>query len=326
MVSTVLSVLFVATAVSGVQVDYAPPAASSYIYRTDHGGPASLVKLGAHSYDQPLVLAQPLKYDAIKAYDFGPAPLPYVAAKPIIVEDAEDDGHGSLEEYGKGDGIVGQGGYGFEKGAGNDYGEEHHSAKGEKGIKGYNSKGHYAAGKAGSYGKEHDAGFYSEAEGKKKGHYDEADAHGKNHESGESYKGGDHGHKQHFSKGEDVSGYHKIFHKDEYKKDHDFYDVADKSGHFKKHGYEKEHHGSEKGGYKKGGEHDSAFDKGGFGKSGFHSKGHVDDAHKGHSAEEGYDSHFKHHDDFGKKGGSGHEKEYAYGDDDDDDDDEDDKE
>ncbi|XP_014354609.2 hornerin [Papilio machaon] len=316
---TIAGVVFALASAAAVQVGFAP-AATSYIYRSDNGGPGNLVQLGAHGYEQPqlfapLPLAQPIK--ALEAYDLVPAPLPYIAAKPIAVIDAEDD-EGSDEEsaeYNGGHGI------GYEKGAGSNYGEEHHAAHGEKGSKGFSTKGHHEKGQSGSYGKEHGEGFYEEGDGKKKVYHDEADAHGKHYEASKGYKGGDHGHKKHFSKGEEVTGYHKVFNKDEFKKDHDFYDVADKSGHFKKHGYENKHHGSEASGHKKGGQGESGYDKGDFGKGGYYAKGHVDDDHEGHSAEEGDESHYEHGEDYGKKGGTEHEKEYAYSDDGDDDDD-----
>lgn len=306
--------LFAAATASAVQIGF-DPAATSFIYRRDNNGPASLIQLGTHGYHQPhafappLPIAQPL---ALEAYDLAPAPLPYIAAKPIIVQDAEDDDEESQEEYGDIDP-----GHEYEKGAGSDYEEEHHAAHGDKGSKGYNSKGHHAKGESGHYGKEHKEGHYDENKGEKASHHNEADAHGKHHESGKNYKGGDHGHKKHFSKGEDITGYHKVFSKDEFKKDHDFYDVADNSGHYNKHGYEKGQHGSEKGGHVKGGKHTAGHVKGDFGKAGFHSKGHVDEDEAGHSAEEGHDSHYNHEEDYGKKGGSSDEKEYSHADDDD---------
>lgn len=327
--------LLAVTTVSAIQVGVFPPA-TSYIYRNDNGGPASYVKLEAPASYHPAhdafkaPLLQPIK--AIEAYDLEPVPLPYVAAKPIIVQDAEedDDGGDESEEYHDGgDQLVGLGfgghGDGFAKGGGSDFGEEHHAAHGEKGGKGFKSQDHFAKGESGQYGKEHHEGHYDEGKGLKKGHHDEAAAHGKHYAAGENYKGGDHGHKQHFSKGEDVTGYHKVFHKDEFKKDHDFYDVADKSGHFSKHGAEEANHKSQKGGHKGAGHHDSAFNKGGFGKNGFQAKGHIDDNDLGHSAEEGHASHYHDEAKYGKKGGSSHEKGYGFADDgdagDDDDDD-----
>ncbi|CAH0731418.1 unnamed protein product, partial [Brenthis ino] len=301
--------------VSAVQVGFVAPA-TSYIYRSDNGGPASFVQVGAHGYQQPQAFAAPLpivqQHKHLEAYDIAPVPLPYVAAKPIIVEDAEDDDDSSDESEESGeDGLIGYGA-GHEAGGGSSYGEQHHAAHGEKGSKGYHSVGHHAKGAAGNYGKEHKEGHFNEVKGEKGAHHDEADAHGNHFEAGKGYEGGDHGHKKHFSKGEEVTGYHKVFHKDEYKKDHDFYDVADKSGNFKKHGFQEAHHGSEEGEHKKGDHSDSGFKKGGFSKAGFHDKGHLDEAEEGHSAEDGADSHYNHQEDYGKKGGSSHEKEYAF--------------
>lgn len=321
---TAICLFCVVACAAAVQVGLAP--ATSYVYRSDNDGPASFIQVGAHGYQQPQVYTAPIlsvPHKGLESYDVAPVPLPYVAAKPIIVEDAEeddsdgdDDSDEGSYESGEGD-LVGHGvghATGYEAGSGNSYGQQHHAAHGEKGNKGYHSVGNHAKGVAGNYGKEHKEGYFHEDKGEKGAHHDEADAHGSHFEAGKGYKGGDHGHKKHFSKGEDVTGYHKVFHKDEFKKDHDFYDVADNSGNFKKHGFQEAHHGSEEGGHKKGGHSDGGFKKGGFGKSGYHDKGHLDEAEEGHSAEEGSDSHYAHRGDYGKKGGSSDEKEYAFGD------------
>ncbi|XP_050679430.1 keratin, type I cytoskeletal 9-like [Leptidea sinapis] len=283
-----------------------------------------LIQLGSH-YEQPQYLAPPLPVAAPKAfeaYDLAPVPLPYIAAKPIVIQDAEDDEDSDEEsaEYGHGS-LVGLG-HGHEGGGGSQYGEEHHAAHGEKGSKGYNSKGHFAKGQAGSYGKVHKEGHGSEASGEKGVYYDEADSHGKHHNLAKGYKGGNHGHKKHHSKGEDITGYHKVFEKDEFKKDHDFYDVADNSGHYNKHGSGNKYH-SEKGGAHEEGEKGAAgYQKGEFGKSGHHSKGHSDDGEVGHISKEGDESHYDNHEEYGKKGEKEHEKEYEYEDIDEDEDEE----
>ncbi|XP_038207302.1 hornerin-like [Zerene cesonia] len=306
-----ITILCVATATSAVQIG-AP--ATGYIYRNDHNGPASLIQLGAH-YQQPnflpaLPIAAPIK--TIEAYDIAPVPLPYIAAKPIVIEDAEDES--SEEESAEySDGLVG---LGHEGGGGSEYEEAHHKEHGEKGSKGYHSKGHFAKGQAGNYGEVHKEGHHSEGSGEKGAHHDEADSYGKHHKSGKGYKGGDHGHKKYHSKGEDITGYHKVFNKDEFKKDHDFYDVADNSGHFKKHGSDSKHYSEHEGGHKEGEKGVSGFDKGDFGKSGYHNKGHIDDGEAEHVSKEGEESHYNHHEGYGKKGGKSHEKEYEYYDDD----------
>ncbi|CAH4027606.1 unnamed protein product [Pieris brassicae] len=299
-----LTILLVASIATAIQIGV--PAASSYVYRNDNNGPASLLQLG--HFGQPQFLPQlqaplaPVK--ALEAYDLAPLPLPYIAAKPIVIEDAEKDSDESQE-----DGLIG---LSHEEAGGSDYEQKHHKAHGEKGAKGYHSKGHFAKGQAGSYGEAHNEGHHSEASGEKGAHHDEADAYGKHHKSGKSYKGGDHGHKKYHSKGEDITGYHKVFNKDEFKKDHDFYDVADNSGHYNKHGSEKKHYSEEDGDHAEGGKGSSGYEKGDFGKSGYHNKGHVDDGESAHESKEGEESHYNHSEDFGKKGGNSHEKEYEY--------------
>lgn len=309
--NTVLSFLFAVTVCSAVQVNYVAPSpvASGYIYRNDYNGPSSLIQLGAVPYQHPQQFA-PLKVEEVA--DLEPVPLPYVAAKPIIVEDSEDDDDDSNESSEEDDGDVNE--------AGSEYGEKEFAAHGETGSKGYNTKDYNAEGESGQYGKEHNEGFHNEDGGENESHNDESDEHGKHYEVGDHYEGGDHGHKKHFSKGEDTTGYHKLFHKDEFKKDHHFYDVADNSGKFEKHSAGNEKHGYLKGGHKEGGSHNSGFHKGGFGKAGYHSNGLVDDAALRHAEEEAEESHYKHHEDSGENGGSGHEKQYVYGDHDDKDD------
>ncbi|CAK1545444.1 unnamed protein product [Leptosia nina] len=289
-----VAIFSLVSAATAIQIGV--PAASSYIYRNDHNGPASLIQLGGN-YELPIA---PVK--AFEAYDLAPLPLPYIAAKPIAIEDAEEDSEESDE------GIA----LGHEGAAGSDFEEEHHKAHGEKGSKGYHSKGHFAKGQSGSYGEAHNEGHHSEGSGEKGAHHDEADAFGKHHKAGKHYKGEDHGHKKYHSKGEDITGYHKVFNKDEFKKDHDFYDVADNSGHYNKHGSEKKHFSEEEGGHAEGAKGSAGYDKGDFGKSGYHNKGHVDDADSEHESKEGDESHYNHHEGYGKKGGNNHEKEYEY--------------
>lgn len=328
---TFAALLFTAAVVSShvisplVQPGYVAPGATGYIYRSDNNGPASLIQLGSALYQQPHAFAPPIpilqQLVEKPVYEEVPALLPYVAAQPIAVEDAEDDDDDNADGEDSGDYIGGEEidyGHAHEKGAGSDYGEENHAAHGEKGSKGFLSKGHHAKGQSGHYGKEHQEGYASEAKGEKGSHHNEASAGGKQHEAGGSYSGGDHGHKKHHSKGEEVTGYHKVYNKDEFKKDHDSYDVADKSGHFNKFGYQKGQHGTEAAAHETGGNHDSGYEKDAFGKAGSFAKGNHDEKGAGHSADAGHESHYNHQEDFGKKGGSEAAKDYGYEDGDED--------
>jgi len=108
------------------------------------------------------------------------------------------------------------------------------------------------------------------------------------------------------------SGYHNKFHKDEYHKEHKFYDDFHKGGHHKKHGDFQGHHEKKEGAHKKGGHHTSAYEEDHKGKKGHHDKGHFDDEHKGHKGSKGHEEHHAHKEEFGKKGGAEGGKKWGY--------------
>lgn len=111
------------------------------------------------------------------------------------------------------------------------------------------------------------------------------------------------GEKKHHKKGSKTTGYHNVYHKDEYKKDHKFYDESDHSGHFAKHGEKEKKHSADSGYEKKGGFHDSAYDQGHKKKQGSESTGHVDEQHKKYKKKHGYDKYHNDHEKYGKKHG-----------------------
>lgn len=261
------------------------PQATSYIYRNDNNGPASLITLGDAHVQQPLIW-NPVTAPPQPAIPFEPKHLPFVV-KPVSEEKDDEPAiltgeileEDSDEDYDDGSSESGE----------SDYLEEHEAENGEKGSKGHEAHEEHDEADAEQYGKQHDEGYYNEDEDKKENSFDESDNHGQHFEEGDELDGENQGHKKHFSKGVDVTGYHKVFHKDEYKKDHDFYDEADNSGNFHKHGYAKEHHGAAKGGHKLAEKHDAGKEFSEFGKAGHLAKGHHDINHKEHHAEDGHD-------------------------------------
>lgn len=80
------------------------------------------------------------------------------------------------------------------------------------------------------------------------------------------YQGGKNGHKKYHKKGSKTTGFHHKGHKDDFHKEHKFYDSEEKKGDHKKYGSEHEYHESKKGEHKKGEKHDSGFDEGHKGK------------------------------------------------------------
>lgn len=101
--------------------------------------------------------------------------------------------------------------------------EKYHKKSGKKASKGYSHEIKYEKGRKGSHDVEHGSKDDSEEGGNKKSHYDEADKHSEHESEASNKKGGEYGHKKNHKKGSKSKGYHNVFMKDEYKKDHTFY-------------------------------------------------------------------------------------------------------
>nr|XP_034195516.1 uncharacterized protein LOC117611616 [Osmia lignaria] len=103
---------------------------------------------------------------------------------------------------------------------------------------------------------------YVDAAGRKKVH-DDHDRVSKHHtEKSKSADDVSHAAKSNDKVDRVATGYRNIYHKDEYKKNHDFYDNDDHGGHSKQHGRYNERHVSTEGTFKKGDSHSGSFDQG----------------------------------------------------------------
>ncbi|XP_053615517.1 hornerin-like [Plodia interpunctella] len=321
------------------------PAATGYIYKKEDDGPESVIKMEeddvlehlSQYYKQPEAFAAPIPVAAGPFYAKEDGDRAASHSKeyviPVVEKTEESDDHV--------DGIADNDydkifkGYGFgkynedfadylrdlgyfkdglyhETGDGKEHGSEGHHDHGDKGYKGYASKHHYDKGGAGDYHTEKYESFSVSRQSGHKKDYDGADASGKHFEKGSGYKGGDHGHKSSHSKGEAVDGFHNIYNKDEFKKDHDFYDGEKNEGGFHKHSDGHLHHGSDAGGFHKGGSHESGSNEGGFGKGGFVEKESGDEHGAKHSKEEGDESSGHHYGEFAARGGQFGGKGYGY--------------
>ncbi|KAL2744232.1 hypothetical protein V1477_006774 [Vespula maculifrons] len=144
---------------------------------------------------------------------------------------------------------------------------------------------------------------YAEAAGKKKAHTVIKNNFSGRKDQSFDEKGGSYEIEGNRNKGHNAAGFHNVYHKDEYKKDADFYDNGHQGGHFKKHGRYGEKHGSLERSYKKGLSHDSAFDLAEAKKEGESKKSRVNEEAQGHVAAQGYDGFFHNFDEFVKKAG-----------------------
>lgn len=322
------------------------PAATGYIYKKESDGPASVIKMGetevmehlSKLYEEPQAYLAPVpapkgpfheKDDESKA-----ASHTSEVVKPVVEKsEDEDDGHipGTvhedykkiLEGYGSESGdykdfsdyLHGIGHYGhglFDHGEGSDYGLKRHHDYGDKGYKGYATNHKYGKGGAGDYHTEKYASYSVSNKGGNEKHHDEADSFGKDREQGHGYKGEDHGHKNAHSKSEEVDGYHKLFDKNEFKKDHDFFDGEKDEGKYHKYGNGHEYRGSNSGGFDEGRSQKSGHHEGRFGEGGFVDKESGDEAGTEYSGEDGHEASHYRHGLYGSKGGIHDGKSYGY--------------
>lgn len=200
----------------------------------------------------------------------------------------------------------------FEEGSGKKFAAEKHASHGKKGEEGYKKAEDFEEAVKGENDSENHKGSYSEAAGKKKVR-GETEKHFSGHkDSAEAAKGASYELEGSHEKGHNNAGFHNVYHKDEYKKDSDFYDNDHKGGKFKKHGHYGEKHASAEGAYKKGGSHDSGYAEAEEAREGDFAKGHTSEAKKGHAAKQGYDGFFGNFEEFGKKGGAVEGKKYGF--------------
>lgn len=312
------------------------PAATGYIYKKESDGPASVTKMGESEVIEHFSkLYGPTTYKAKEEDDDKAASHASEEVVKPVVEAAHEDDHIDgianedyskiFEEYAKqfgnykddfADYLHGVGHYdhgiyhGY--GGGKDYGSKDYHRYGENGNEGHKKQYYFGKGGAGDYHTEKHEGYSALKEGGHKHDYDDADHHGKHYGQGHGYKGEDHGHKAGYDKGEKIDGFHKVFDKNEFKKDHDLYDGDSLKGGHHKYGSEHAAHGSDAGGYEKGESHKSGHHKGDFEKGGYVDKHSGDEKDAGHSAEESEESGHHKHRGFGVKGELNDGKSYGY--------------
>lgn len=195
---------------------------------------------------------------------------------------------------------------------GSQHENERHASQGEKGKKGFKQLFGWDEASKGEHNNAKQKGWYGVAGGDKKGHHDEAQHWQANAEEGKSEKGGKFKEANGHKKGEKTSGYHKVYRKDEYKKDHDFYDHADKKGHFDKYGNYDTNHNSDQGGYQKGGHEQYGYHGDNHGNKGYYNKGHYNGEDKGHQAAQGESNFHKNYEEIAKKSGHADTNQYGY--------------
>nr|CAH7712454.1 unnamed protein product [Callosobruchus chinensis] len=200
----------------------------------------------------------------------------------------------------------------FVKEGGSSYDEAHKAEHGEKADTAYDKVRAFAKGLKGEHENEESKSYHEENGGHKKGYHDNADRYGEHHAHGHEKKGGAFGENKGHDKGSKTSGYHTVFMKDDYIKDHSFYDRADKHGSFDRHGKFNAKHYADAGSSKEGKKHDSGFKELDYGAKGKKDKGHFEDESEGYKREGGKEKHHNEHSEYGHKGGKKSGSEHGY--------------
>ncbi|XP_055530701.1 dentin sialophosphoprotein-like [Wyeomyia smithii] len=158
--------------------------------------------------------------------------------------------------------------------------DEHHNSKdGTKNRHGFNKQHNLKKESKGSHGKENHSHSYAKEGEKDKSHHDE-DSYQQNHHDKEHHtRGGKHSEKKHHKKGSKTTGYHNVYHKDEFKKEHIFYDTADHSGSFRKYGSSHKEQSDDNGEYANGGHKEESRTKKKHSQKGYSTDGKYDSNH-----------------------------------------------
>lgn len=99
----------------------------------------------------------------------------------------------------------------------------YHKKHGYKTSEGYNTDQKYSKGKKDSYEKKHDLGDENSEKKNKESNYEDHEQSEDDNSQGHKENGEKYNLKKHHKKGSKAKGYHNVFMKDEYKKDHIFY-------------------------------------------------------------------------------------------------------
>lgn len=302
---------------------------SGYMYRSDSNGPTSYVHFSGSAGDlsgygyPPIAIthsldAIPEMYSNVQQY----YPETYASDYKQDVDvrggiaaveaEAEKQRQAYDQDLTKSRIITLDNGSEGSEGSGENYDVSKYSGEGEKGEKGYENVDKYDEGSQGKHEKEEDKGFYDKKGGNKEGYHESSGHYGSKQEAAKGSKGESFSESSGHKKGSKTTGYHKVYHKDEYKKDHSFYDESDKRGHYDKHGNAQSEHSNENGAFAKGGHSAAGFQEDKQGKEGAYDKGHYDKNDSKFLAEEGKNAYHENHSDFGKESGTNNGESFGY--------------
>lgn len=181
--------------------------------------------------------------------------------------------------------------------------EEQRSKSGYHDRETYAKKDDFNAGESGSHDNNDHTNYYSNSNEHQGAGQSESKNHANHAEGVHGIKGGQYAQKKQHKKGSKTLGYHNVFHKDEYKKDHTFYDEAHIKGDYEKYGHEHEQHAEDEGDAKKGSHSESATHNVNAGKAGHIDNGNHEQHDEGYTMRHGTNNNQAHDKAYATKGG-----------------------
>ncbi|KAF5296253.1 hypothetical protein FQA39_LY12590 [Lamprigera yunnana] len=179
--------------------------------------------------------------------------------------------------------------YQFVHNNGDTYDNVHHTEKGKEGNSAYKNVEEFDKGLKSKHDSESHQGYYNTKGGDKDGHYESSTYFTKDNEADKGSKGGSYSESSGHKKGSKTTGYHKVYNKDEYKKDRSFYDESDRRGNFNKYASSDSNHERKEGDFEKGGRSNYGFNEANQGENGSYDKGHYNANNREFSDQQGKD-------------------------------------
>ncbi|KAL3266420.1 hypothetical protein HHI36_010596 [Cryptolaemus montrouzieri] len=309
-------------------------AASGYSYQADGNGPISYSTFKIGSGNLPLRDLIPAQSVGIQPLSYLPAGVP-LKAPPNLYGAFSNFGNGHLTnpqllQFGEWmpaeyrwpyinhpnnglykNGIIGEH-HQYAKGNGNKYDEANNQEEGRKGEQLYKNQQNYDNAAKGKHLNQDHKEHYAQEGGNAANNQESANHYSQNKEAAKGVKGGSFSESSGHKKGSKTTGYHKVYHKDEYKKDHSFYDESNTSGHHNKYESGNSQFGKESGASEADGHSNSAHEKSDYGAKGYRDEGKYLKEDKGHQNVNGDSAFRENNENYAKKGGQQYQDENGY--------------
>lgn len=198
----------------------------------------------------------------------------------------------------------------YESDGGVDYDSEHYYLEKDKGDNGYKFFDGLKKGKLGEHAVNNQQGYYDSDGSRKAGRVNNSHFYKDKNGVTRAVKGENVDVKSSFNKGSKTTGFHNVHHKEEYKKNKQFYDEAHKSGSYRRYGDFGAVLLAAAGAGEKGNRYDNQHQHYDYGKHGNNENGSLYETLKEYGAGNGYDGYYNNNSKYGKSGGASHDQSF----------------